>query len=83
MKDKLAGNPIIWTSADANIFIESLDEDGNGTIEREEFIDWVSTGLTKAKESPQLMEDIYNSDAFGAKRACFVWSLQGYLGENA
>ena len=73
---------MIYTSADANILLSCLDEDGNGTIEREEFIDWVSVGLAKAKENPQVMEEVFNCDAFGAKRACFLWSLQGYLGET-
>ena len=79
----LGGNPIVWTSADAVALIECLDDDNNGTVEREEFIDWVSKGLAKAKESPEVMERIFESGPFGVKRVCFLWSLQSYLGEGA
>ena len=80
--EKLGGTPHSWDMDDAQIVLQSLDTDGNGTVERDEFIDWTIKGMNKYKDDPGSMDAIFDSGAMGKKMACFVWALNNYLGEN-
>ena len=80
--EKLGGTPQSWDMDDAQIVLQSLDTDGNGTVERDEFIDWTTKGMSKFKNDPGSMDAIFDSGPIGQKMACFVWALNSYLGED-
>lgn len=82
IQNALGGKPIVWSKSDAAIITETLDQDGNGTIEREEFIDWISAGLRKMRENSQLIQSLLGGDEFSKKRACFLVALSSYLGSE-
>ena len=54
--EKLGGTPQCWAMDDAQVVLQSLDQDGNGTIERDEFIDWTIKGMKKFKDDPTSMD---------------------------
>merc|ERR1711981_886260 len=35
------------TEEEAGIILASLDDDDNGSLEKSEFVDWISTGMTR------------------------------------
>ena len=79
LNSKLGGKLPHWTQEDAEVIVQTLDDDNNGVVEREEFISWVMRGLEKIENDPDSITIILNSNEMGRKLGSFILAMNAFV----
>jgi len=79
LNSKLGGKLPHWTQEDAEVIVQTLDDDNNGVVEREEFISWVMRGLEKIENDPDSITIILNSNEMGRKMGSFILAMNAFV----
>ena len=67
---------------DAKMVVEALDDDKNGVVERNEFVDWVLRGLEKCGDDQQLQSLMNSPSEFGRKMGSFLLAMRSFVGDE-
>ena len=64
---------------DLNVLMQILDDDGNGTIEKQEFVNWVCKGLSMTKEQRQKFR---SGNQMRQRLDCFLIAVEKALSQQ-
>ena len=76
----LEGKKTRWNMKDAQTVVEALDDDKNGVVERNEFVDWVLRGLEKCGDDQQIQSLMTSQSEFGRKMGSFLLAMRSFVG---